>query len=428
MKLHWQILLAIIFAIGIGLLLNEQAVFFGIAVKGIFEFIGTLFLNALKMIIVPLIVSSIICGVSNLGGGDSIGRLGGKTIGFYMLSSLLAILVGLMFVNFLEPGIIDGKPARDHLNLSSSEAISSQLEQIGSHDGNDLTDIFLRMIPPNIVKAAAEGQMLGLICFCLIFGFFMRQLQPKLKDTLVNFWQAVFETMMSVTMFIMKFAPLGVFGLVAKTVIETSQELKAFIEFMELLAVFGVTVFLALAFHTFVTLAIALKAIARVSPLKHYKAMASAMLTAFSTASSSGTLPVTMKCVEENAGVSNRISSFVLPLGATINMDGTALYECVAAMFIAQAYGLELSFVTQFTIVLIALLTSIGVAGIPAASLVAIAIILTAIGLPVEAIGLLMITDRILDMLRTAVNVFSDSCCAVIIAKTEGENQVLSEY
>ena len=421
MKLHWQILIAIALAIGIGLLLPEDARLFGVTVHSVFAFLGTLFLNGLKMIIVPLIVSSIICGVSSLGTEDNLGRLGIKTIAFYMLSSLAAILIGLMFVNLLTPGIIDGEAAGHRLNLSPPEQLAATLENVQSHDSSDIAAIFLRMVPPNIVKAAADGQMLGLICFSLLFGFFMTRLKPELRHTLDNFWQAVFETMMPVTMFIMKFAPVGVFGLVANTVMATG------FDAFEPLAVFFFTVVLALAFHTFVTLAVALKTIAGINPLRHYRAMASAMLTAFSTASSSGTLPLTMRCVEQNAGVSNRVSSFVLPLGATVNMDGTALYECVAAMFIAQAYGLELSFVTQFSIVLVALLTSIGVAGIPAASLVAITVILGVIGLPAEAIGMLLVTDRILDMLRTAVNIFSDSCCAVIIAKSEGENQVLAE-
>jgi Na+/H+-dicarboxylate symporter len=174
-----------------------------------------------------------------------------------------------------------------------------------------------------------------------------------------------------------------------------------------------------------VTLPLLLRFIARVDPLRHFQAMSPAMLTAFSTASSSATLPVTMDCVEKRAGVSNRTSSFVLPLGATVNMDGTALYECVAAMFIAQAYGIELGFATQFTVVLVALLTSIGVAGIPAASLVAITIILTAIGLPVEAVGLILAVDRVLDMCRTSVNVFSDSCGAVVVGRSEGETAIL---
>jgi len=216
----------------------------------------------------------------------------------------------------------------------------------------------------------------------------------------------------------MKFAPLGVLGLVAKTILATG------FDAFQPLMMFFITVVLALAIHTFVILALVLR-FAGLNPLKHYRAMLPAMLTAFSTASSSGTLPVTIECVEKNAGVSNRTSAFVLPLGATINMDGTALYECVAAIFIAQAYGLELSFVTQFTIVLVALLTSIGVAGIPSASLVAITVILGVIGLPLEAIGMLLVTDRILDMLRTSVNVFSDSCGAVVIARSEGEQGLL---
>ena len=207
--------------------------------------------------------------------------------------------------------------------------------------------------------------------------------------------------------------------MVAKTVAATG------FDAFEPLLIFFITVVLALAVHVFVSLS-AILWIARVNPLQHYRAMLPALLTAFSTASSSGTLPVTIECVEKNAGVSNRTSSFVLPLGATINMDGTALYECVAAMFIAQAYGLDLSLATQFTIVLVALLTSIGVAGIPAASLVAITVILGVIGLPLEGIGMLLVTDRILDMLRTSVNVFSDSCGAVVIARSEGETGVLA--
>jgi len=193
------------------------------------------------------------------------------------------------------------------------------------------------------------------------------------------------------------------------------------------LAVFMITVLSALAVHVFITLPLLLKFVARVNPLRQYRAMAPALLTAFSTSSSSATLPLTMECVEKNAGVSNRTTSFVLPLGATVNMDGTALYECVAAMFIAQAYGLELTLATQFTVVLVALLTSIGVAGIPAASLVAIIVILAAIGLPAEGIGLILAVDRILDMCRTSVNVFSDSCGAVIIARSEKESGILEK-
>lgn len=223
----------------------------------------------------------------------------------------------------------------------------------------------------------------------------------------------------------MKFAPLGVFGLVAAVVTDTGA--GQFLTLMETLGWFFLSVILALSIHMFVVMPLILRFVAGVNPLRHYRAMAPALLTAFSTASSSATLPLTIECVEKNAGVSNRTSSFVLPLGSTVNMDGTALYECVAAMFIAQAYGLDLSFTQQFVIVLLALLTSIGVAGIPSASLVAITIILGYIGLPAEGIALIFVVDRILDMCRTAVNIFSDSCGAVTIGKLEGEEGILKE-
>jgi proton glutamate symport protein len=227
--------------------------------------------------------------------------------------------------------------------------------------------------------------------------------------------------MMKITDWVMRFAPVGVFGLVAKVVASTGY--SAFVP----LAWFFLSVLAGLAVHFLLVLPALLIIVGRVNPLRHYRAMAPALLTAFSTSSSAATLPLTLECVEKNAGVSNRTSSFVLPLGATVNMDGTALYECVAAMFIAQAYGIELGFVQQFTIVLMALVTSIGVAAIPSASLVAITIILAAIGLPVEAIGLILAVDRVLDMCRTSVNVFSDSCGAVIIARVTGEQDVLGE-
>ncbi|MFT7299914.1 MAG: proton glutamate symport protein [Porticoccus sp.] len=419
LKLHWQMLIAIIAAILVGLWSGTDSEVLGVSLYDIFDFVGTLFLNALKMIIVPLVMSSIIVGVAGMGNSDNLGRLSAKTITFYMLTSLLSITVGLILVNLLVPGVIDGEAAGTRLNLSSSDAITEQLMRVEGRSAGDITAVFLRMVPPNIIKAASDGQMLGLIVFGLLFGVFMTRITTEFSQTMLSFWQGVYETMMAVTMFIMKFAPIGVFGLVAKTVAATG-----FDAFQPLL-VFFLTVVLALAIHVFFTLSLMLR-LAGINPLKHYRAMLPALLTAFSTASSSGTLPVTIECVEKNAGVSNRTTSFVLPLGATINMDGTALYECVAAMFIAQAYGLDLSFVTQFIIVLVALLTSIGVAGIPAASLVAITVILGVIGLPLEAIGMLLVTDRILDMMRTAVNVFSDSCGAVIIARTEGEEGVLA--
>lgn len=419
-KLHWQILIAILLAALCGQLIDTESSIFGVTFYAMYDFIGTMFMNALRMIIVPLITASIICGVANMGGRSDLGRLGGMTLGYYALSSMLAILVGLFYVNVFSPGIIDGVAAGESLNLSLDEAtLASAVATVEGRGGADIAAIFLRMIPTNIVAAAAEGQMLGLIFFALVFGYFMTQIPNRQGEVLLNFWQGISETMMRITMWVMRFAPYGVFGLVAGTVASTG-----FAAFKPMM-IFFITVFLALATHVLVVMPLLLKYLGGVSPIKHYKVMMPVVLTAFSTASSSATLPLTMETIEKDAGVSEKTTSFVVPLGATVNMDGTALYECVAAIFLAQAYGLELSFATQFTVVLIALLTSIGVAGIPSASLVAITVILTAIGLPVEAIGLLLVTDRILDMCRTAVNVFSDSCGAVIIAKRQGEPGIL---
>ncbi len=422
LQLHWQILIALVLAVVAGRLSGVDGGLLGVTLYPVYEFIGALFMNALKMIIVPLIVSTIITGVSGLGNTQGLGRLSGKTLLFYLTTSLLAIVVGLVFVNLISPGIIDGTPAREVLGLSEAAA-NEAAQKVQGRSASDLTDVFLSMVPPNVVAAAANGQMLGLIFFSLLFGYFLTRIDREAGDLLSRFWSGVADVMMAMTGLIMKFAPLGVFGLVAKTVAEIGPEQLNALAFT--LGSFTLSVLLALAFHVLVTLPLLLWLVGRVNPVKQFQAMMPAMLTAFSTASSSATLPLTIECVRDNAKVSNRTASFVLPLGATVNMDGTALYECVAAMFIAQAYGLQLDLVTQFTVVLVALLTSIGVAGIPAASLVAITIILATIGLPVEAIGLILAVDRILDMFRTSVNVFSDSCGAVIIARTEGEKGVL---
>ena len=420
LALHWQILIAIVVAAVAGTLSGTESGLFGISFYQVYDFVGSLFLNALKMIIVPLITASIIAGIASLGGGQELGRIGLKTMLYYAVTSLIAILVGLVFVNVFTPGLSGGAPVGEQLNLSlDSTVVSSAVASVEGRGGADIVGIFLRMIPTNIVAAAADGEMLGLIFFSLVFGFFMMRIPQRQSETLLLFWQGIAETMMRVTMWIMKFAPYGVFGLVARTVASTG-----FAAFAPML-VFFLTVLAALFMHLFVVLPLLLRYVGKVSPVKHFKVMLPALLTAFSSASSSATLPLSMECLEKGAGVSERTTSFVLPLGATVNMDGTALYECVAAIFLAQAYGLELTFATQFTVVLIALLTSIGVAGIPAASLVAITVILTAIGLPVEAIGLLLVTDRVLDMVRTAVNIYSDSCGAVIIARSENEQGIL---
>jgi len=418
MKLHWQIFLA--FAIGItaGLLSGEDASIGGIVRwYDIFDFLGVLFIRALKMIIVPLIASSIITGVSGIGTSGSLGKIGSKTFLYYIMTSLLAILVGLFLVNIITPGIEDGVPVKDKLGLTAStQGFSEDIEEEGVEA---LVHIFIRMIPTNPIKSAVDGDILPIIFFCLLFGYMITKLPSKYNVVLNDFWEAVFQVMMGMTNLIMRFAPIGVFGLIARIVASTGFD--AFVPLMR----YFMTVLGALAIHLLITLPLILKLIGRVKPIRHFKAMLPALLTAFSTSSSSATLPLTMECAEKNAGVSNRVTSFVLPLGATVNMDGTALYECVAAMFIAQAYGINLGFAEQFVVVITALLASIGAAGIPSAGLVMITIVLKAIGLPLEGVGLILAVDRVLDMTRTLVNVFSDSCGTIVIARSEGEKDLL---
>lgn len=419
LKLHWQILIAMLLAFAAGGLGGPEAALFGVQLVPVYDFLGTLFLNALKMLIVPLIVASLITGVAGIGSGEALGRLGIKTLLYYLSTTTLAVLLGLSLANLLSPGLSGGQPVGALLGLGADT--SSLTEQLQGRGTGDLAEIFLRMVPTNVVSAAAEGQMLGLIFFSLLFGYFTTRVPEASRLSLLGFWQRVFDVMMRMTDWVLRFAPIGVFALVAKVAASTG------LAAIQPLLWFFLTVLLGLALHMFVVLPMLLLLIGRVSPRRHFRAVLPALLTAFSTASSSATLPLTMECVEKNAGVSNRTSSFVLPLGATVNMDGTALYECVAVLFIAQAYGISLDWTSQLTIVVLALATSIGVAGIPAASLVAIVIILGAVGLPAEGIGLILAVDRILDMARTSVNVFSDTTGAVIIGRLQGETGILED-
>lgn len=407
--LHWQIAIALVLAVAAGFLLDDSATFLAVA-----DFLGELFLNALRMLIVPLIVSSMMQAMLNLPAASAVGRLGARLLGWIGLSTLLAVIVGMLMINTFQPGVIDGQPAGETLGLDASTA--QVTERVEGAATSDIADIFLRMLPPNIVGAAVETQMLGLIVFSLLFGFFASRLRGELRDQQHRFWQGVYEIMLQITALVMRFAPIGVFALVGATVAKTGWE-----AFGPLLVFFG-CVAGALLLHLLVVLPALLRVLGGVSGFRHLQAMMPALLTAFSTSSSAATLPVSIDCVQRRAGVSPSTSGFVLPLGATVNMNGTALYECAAALFIAQAYGLDLGLASQFLVVTLALLTSVGVAGVPSASLVAIAVILGAIGLPLEGVGLILAVDRVLDMMRTAVNVYSDTCGAVIIARGEGES------
>lgn len=422
-KLHWQILLSLALAALFGLfILPTVGGDFASTFEAICAFTGKLFMNALKMIIVPLIIASIISGVMHLGAEKGVGRMGFKTLLYYTFSGAIAVVVGLVVVNIIGPGRIDAATAQAMLGQGSEIAASEGLlAKVEGRGASDLFEIFLRMFPSNIVDAASNnGQLLGVITFSILFGLFIGKLDPEMRAVQQKFWDSCQQVMLKLTDFIIRFAPIGVFGLVTPVLIHAPIK-----ELGGAILMFFITVLLALAIHFFINLGLTLKFVAKVSPRTHYKNMMPVLLTAFSTASSSATLPLTMETVEERARISNKTCSFTLPLGATVNMDGTALYECVVVIFIAQLYasagGISLDLSQQLLVVILALTTSIGVAGIPAASLVAISVILPAVGLPVEAIGVVWITDRILDMCRTSVNVFSDTVGAVVIAHSEGD-------
>lgn len=397
LKLHWQILIALILAILIGLFFTDYAY--------LFTWMGDLFLRALRMIIIPLILTSIISGVTNIGDAHNLGRLGLKTISYYVITSLLAIITGLVFVNLVQPGV------------GADIGLKKEVPELAASSG-DLWQIILRMVPTNIFEALVSADMLAIIFFSILLGYFITKTESGTKELLTKFFNSGFEVMMKLTHFVIRFTPLGILGIVIGVVAEQRENLM---EVLGTLGMYFATVMMGLIVHATITLPLILRSIGKVNPWKHFQALTSPLITAFSTRSSSATLPLTLDAVENNSGVSNKVSSFVLPLGATINMDGTALYECVAAMFIGQAYGIELSFLSQIVVVLTALLASIGAAGIPMAGLVMISVILTAVGLPLEGVGLILAIDPFLDMCRTTVNVWSDSCGAAIIAKSEGE-------
>lgn len=369
------------------------------------SWMGDIFIRALKMLIIPLILSSIISGVTNIGSGDNLGRLGIKTLSYYLVTSTLAILTGLTMVNLLKPGI--------GADLSFEKKVEG-LAESAQGLGNTLIEI----VPTNIVEAMANDNMLSVIFFAILLGFFITRVGNKSKKVLSDFFNAMFDVMMKVTMFVIRFTPLGIFGIVAKVVADQDDLLGL----ASRMGLYMVTVLAALAFHALITLPALSKFVGKLNPLKIFRAVTTPVITAFSTSSSGATLPLTMNAVEKKVGASNKITSFTLPLGATVNMDGTALYELVAAMFIAQAYGMDMSFGQQLVMVITALLASIGAAAIPMAGLVMITVVLSAVGLPLEGVGLILAVDRILDMFRTATNVWSDSCGASIIAKSEGEN------
>ncbi len=398
--LHWQIFI-MLFAGGL-------FGFYFPAATRYTNWVGDVFLRSLNMVIVPLILFSISTGVASVGSSGSLGRLGLKTMGYYIFSTLAAIVTGFLLVTTIKPGT--GAELGFKAPVEGIEAAADSFGQT-----------LIKIVPTNIVEALAQGQMLSIIFFAVLFGFFITKVGEDHRNNLMNVLNAALEVIMKITLFIIKFTPLGIFSITAKVIAHQVEIGNSIGEVVTRLGLYFITVLAGLLFHAFVTLPLSVKILGKANPVKHFRNMATPLLTAFSTSSSNATLPLTMEAVEDNDGVSNRIASFTLPLGATINMNGTALYECVAVIFIAQAYGIDLSLGQQIVVIFTALLAAIGSAGIPMAGLVMMAVVLKAAGLPLEGIGLVLAVDRILDMFRTAINVYGDTCAAVIIAKSEGE-------
>lgn len=362
-----------------------------------------IFLRLLRMAIMPLVVSSIVAAVVRLGSARGLGSIGSKTLGYYITSSLLAIITGQVFVYVFQPG--------RHADLD----LTRDVEALPAAD-QGILDLFINIVPTNPIQSAAEGDFLGVIFFSVLFGVFVTTLKSRDRTLLGNWFDAAFQAMLKLTMFVVWTAPFGVFGILARIVATTGSEAFAS------LLIYFLVVLAGLGWHFFINLPALLILVARVNPLKHYKGMPPALAMGFSTCSTIVTLPLTMKAVTDNSKVSQKTAGFILPIGATMNMDGTALYQCVAAIFIAQVYGIDLTFGDQVLVAVTALLASIGAASVPMSGMVMMFIIFNAVGLPLEGIGLILAVDRILDMFRTTLNVMSDSVGAVVVARLEGES------
>ena len=405
-RLHWQVAAAMVTGVLVGAWGGEGA-------ANALGWMGDLFMRLLRMIIVPLVLTSIVSGVASVGGGRAIGRLFSKTLGYYVTSSLLAACVGVLMFNIWRPG----------WGADLSTAVQDELPQLDTPSGLDL---LLNVVPRNFVDAMASADMLAIIFFCIVFGAAITTLPDKPRTLVTDIFESFFKVMMNLTSGIIKFLPIGVFALITRMVGSTGFE--AFTPLLKYVGTLGS----GLAIHFLVTLPLLLMFVGRINPWIHLRNMRNALLTAFSTSSSAATLPVTINAVRKRVGVSNKVSSFVLPMGATVNMDGTAVFECIGALFIAQVLGIEITITQQLLVVATALLASIGAAAVPSAGLVIIFIVLDVIGLgdnanAVAIVGMMLAIDRPLDMCRTAVNVYSASCGAAIIARSEGEEGVDTE-
>ncbi len=388
----WQkILIGMILGIAVGIVFGEDAV--------VLKPLGSLFVNTIKMLIVPLVFCSIIVGITSMQDTGKMGRIGLKAVMFYLVSTAVAISIGLFLGNLLQPG--------EGLNLVAKEPNVVK-------DSVSLADTLVALVPTNPVGALAKGHILQIIVFAVALGISLTMIGEKGKPAVAVF-ESLAEAMYKLTDLVMRLAPYGVFALMAWVAGKFGLALL-----LPLIKVIGAA-YIGSILHVIGVYSMLISVVAKLNPVKYFRGIIDAQVVAFTSTSSAGTLPVSMKCARENLGVSKGVSSFVLPLGTTINMDGTALYQGVTSLFVAQAFGIDLAFADYITIILTATLASIGTAGVPGAGLVMLTLVLTTVGLPVEGVALIAGIDRILDMARTVVNISGDIAASVVIAETEGE-------
>ena len=427
LALHWKIIIGLVLGVLFGLLSSSMG--WNDFVIYWIKPVGTVFVNLLKLIAMPLVVASLIVGVSSLSDVSKLSRLGGKTIGIYLATTVIAITIGLVTVNVLQPGSYLSAQKRDELKSRYATEAASKTEKVDMVTEQGPLQPLVDMVPDNLFKALGDNtNMLQVVFFAVFFGIALILL-PREKTTYVRgFFEGVNEIILKLVDLIMGMAPYGVFALLASLIAEFAGNNPAdAIELLQALSVYSLTVIIGLGSMIFIIYPIIFKLFTKFSYVRFFKGIAPAQMLGFSTSSSSATLPVTMERVEEHLGVSDEVSSFVLPLGATINMDGTSLYQAVATVFIAQAFGTDLSLAQQLTIVLTATLASIGSAGVPGAGMVMLVIVLESVGLDTAGIALIVAVDRILDMVRTVVNITGDAAVAVVVASSEGQLRDVTE-
>ena len=421
LELHWKIIIGLVLGLLFGMLAATQG--WGVFVSNWISPFGKIFINLLKLIAVPLVLSSLITGVASLSDLKKLSRIGGRTISIYIATTAVAVTIGLLSVNMLQPGSTVPEEMKSKLQDTYQSSVSGRVEAAEEVKDRSALQPIVDMVPSNFFSSASNNRnMLQVVFVAIIIGIALIQINKNKAKPVLDFFEGINELVIKLVDNIMLMAPYGVFALIADTITSIAgNNINNVLELLGALGFYMFAVIIGLLLQTLITYTIVLKLFSKMSLKKFYQGLAPAQLLAFSTSSSGATLPVTMERCEEKLGVSEEVSSFVLPLGATINMDGTALYQAVAAVFIAQTLGMDLTLGAQLTIVLTAVLASIGTAAVPGAGVIMLVIILEAISVPSAGIALILGVDRILDMLRTVTNVTGDASVAVAVASSEGE-------